>query len=203
MKFGNLARVAGIVVLAAGLSGCMDVDMNVEVLSESTARATTKMTMDRAIYEMSQMQDEQDSSGGFCEEEGGEITLREDEVDCLTVVEGDFETVLEQGADSDEPQPTITAIGNGQVRVTFPTAGLKEEITAGTGGEEEEQMMQMMQSMFAGHAIQLSVSGGEIVDTNMERADDGQSASLTVPFEALLAGTVELPDESYAVVQVD
>jgi hypothetical protein len=62
-------------------------------------------------------------------------------------------------------------------------------------------MRAMMASIFEGHTLNLSVSGGTIVDTNMETAADGQSASYELSFTELFSSDLDLPAEIYAVVQ--
>jgi hypothetical protein len=95
----------------------------------------------------------------------------------------------------------IEAIGNGQVRVAFPTADLTESLSEEIDPAQDAQMRAMMASIFEGHTLNLSVSGGTIVDTNMETAADGQSASYELSFTELFSSDLDLPAEIYAVVQ--
>jgi hypothetical protein len=191
MHIGTLARLAGIGTLAGMLAACVDVEMVIDVLDQDHGRGTMTMTVDKPTYEM--MTSQGDSSD-FCAD--GEIVENEDNVQCVQVEEGSFADLL-FSEDSDEPQPQVTAEGGGRVRVSFPTS----TITEGMGADSDPQSQAMMAAMFEGNTLTLTVTGGPIVDTNMELAPDGQSASLTVLFTDLFNGTVELPDISYAVVQ--
>lgn len=191
MHIGTLTRIAGIVVMASTLAACVDVEMVIEVLDQDNGRGTMTMTVDKATYDM--MTSQGDSSD-FCAD--GEIIEGKASVQCVQVEEGSFSELL-FSEDSEEPQPTVTSEGGGRVRVSFPTS----TITEGMGADEDPQSQAMMAAMFEGNTLTLTVTGGPIVDTNMELSDDGQSASLTVLFTDLFNGTVELPEFSYAVVQ--
>ena len=67
---------------------------------------------------------------------------------------------------------------------------------------DDPQAKEMMMQMFKGHAMTLRVSGGKIVDTNMTIAADGMSAELVIPLEDLITGKANIPDETYAIVQL-
>lgn len=194
MQIPVVARLAGIVTVLAGLSACVDVQMDINVLSGTTARGTMTMTIDKSMYAMVNAQDGQSD---FCAE--GQIIEEETVVNCVDVKEGPFDELqFGDNPNPDEPQVTIVAQDGGRVRVTFPTSSIRDQM-----GEDmsDPQAQAMMTAMFEGHSMVLRVSGGPIVDTNMELAPDGQSASLTIPFTDLFGGTVELPDEAFAVVQ--
>ncbi len=191
MLIGNLARLAGIGALAGTLAACVDVEMVIDVLDQDHGRGTMTMTVDKSTYDMMTAQGDDND---FCSE--GEIIEAEATVQCVQVEEGSFSELL-FSEDSDEPQPTVTSEGGGRVRVSFPTS----TITEGMGADNDPQTQAMMAAMFEGNTLTLTVTGGPIVDTNMDLAPDGQSASLTVLFTDLFNGAVELPEFSYAVVQ--
>jgi hypothetical protein len=193
MKTAVFARLAGTLALTLGLGACVDVNMDLEVLSQDTARGTMAVSMDASMYAMFAAQGSQSE---FCAE--GTITQTETKVTCTDVREGSFDELVFD-AESDQPQPTITAIGGGQVRVSFPTASLRTEMGSGMG--DDPQAKAMMAAMFEGHSMVLTVSGGRIVDTNMQLAPDGNSATLTLSFIELINGTADIADETYAVVQ--
>ncbi|WP_404400761.1 hypothetical protein [Pelagibacterium halotolerans] len=196
MNFAPIARLGGAVVVTLGLAACMDVSMDLDILSETEGRATMTTSVSNDVYTMIEQQAEE---GGdeFCPD--GEVIAGDTTTDCVVTSEGTF-AELDLGNEEDGG-PEITAIGNGQVRVSLPTGELNEEISQGMGEEEDPEMMAMVAAMFEGHYITFNVSGGEIVDTNMDRAEDGMSASYQIPFADLMQGTLELPDELYAVVQ--
>lgn len=194
MTFAPIARLVGTSVLVLSLAGCMDVAMTVDIQSETEAEATVVTSMQADMVELMNAQ-AAETGEEFCAD--GEIVERGDIIDCVVVQSGPFAELDFEAEDGQGP--LIEAIGNGQVRVSFPTGDITESVAESMGGEQDPQMMAMITQMFEGHSITLSVSGGEIVDTNMEV--EGQTASFELPFTALFEGSIDLPDELYAVVQ--
>lgn len=195
MKTTIFARLGGAVALTLSLAACMDVSMSIDVLSETEAQATMVTAMSPDMYAMVQAQ-AADGEDEFCPE--GETVETATAVECVITERGLFG---ELNLESEDGGPTIEAIGNGRVRVSFPTGELAAAVSAESGAEQDPQMMAMMTQMFDGHFITLSVTGGEIVETNMERAEDGVTARHQIPFAALMTGDLDLPEELFAVVQ--
>ncbi len=196
MNISTLTRAAGAGGLTLMLAACMDVSMSVDVTSQTEAEATMVTTMERDMYELMMAQaTEQDEE--FCAE--GELVETADAVECTIVQSGPFAELSALGEEGEEP--VIEAIGNGQVRVAFPTADLTESLSEEIDPAQDAQMRAMMASIFEGHTLNLSVSGGTIVDTNMETAADGQSATYELSFTELFSSDLDLPAEIYAVVQ--
>lgn len=191
-----LVRLSGVAALALSLAACMDISMEVEVLSQTEAKGTMATTVGADIYQMLAAQQTEADDDGFCDE--GELVETPETVSCVVTSSGPFDE-FEMGDDGESP--TIEAIGGGQVRVSFPLGGLADEIGEGLGAGEDPETLAMMASMFEGAQIAMTVSGGPILDTNMELAADGSSASLTILFTELLTGDIDLPEEAYAVVQ--
>lgn len=191
-----LVRLSGAAALALSLAACMDISMEVEVLSQTEAKGTMATTVGADIYQMLAAQQTETDDDGFCDE--GELVETPETVSCVVTSSGPFDE-FEMGDDGESP--TIEAIGGGQVRVSFPLGGLADEIGEGLGAGEDPETLAMMASMFEGAQIAMTVSGGPILDTNMELAADGSSASLTILFTELLTGDIDLPEEAYAVVQ--
>ncbi|MFD1253774.1 hypothetical protein DEVEQU_00512 [Devosia equisanguinis] len=192
--FGKLASVAAI---ALGVSACVDVNIDVAVTSTTTARATMTQVMTADLYAMVKMGEEsgESSEAGFCDE--GTLTENADgTATCTMVEEGPFAS-LDMG--SGEGGMSFTDIGNGLVRVALPTVAMKKEL--GADEEMDEETKQMVLAFFEGHSITLTISGAEVTDTNMTRAADGKSASQVIPMLDLINGTVDLPDELFAVVR--
>ncbi len=194
MLFPSLARLAGTVLIVGGLAACVDITMEVQVLDETNARGMTTISMDREFYDMSQQQ----GGGDFCDDDGT-FTLTDEAAICVSTKEGTYAELLE-GADQGEPIPTIVNVGPGLVRVTYPTASLAEEFSEDTSDPES---LAMMQQFFEGKNLTMKVSGGEIVESNMEIAEDGMSAAIVIPLLGMMTGEVELPDESFAVVKLN
>lgn len=191
-----LVRLSGAAALALSLAACMDISMEVEVLSQTEAKGTMATTVGADIYQMLAAQQTETDDDGFCDE--GELVETPETVSCVVTSSGPFDE-FEMGDDGESP--TIEAIGGGQVRVSFPLGGLADEIGEGLGAGEDPETLAMMASMFEGAQIAMTISGGPILDTNMELAADGNSASLTILFTELLTGDIDLPEEAYAVVQ--
>lgn len=195
MNLQVLGRLAGALALTVGLAGCIDMTMDVEVLSETEARATTTSTMGADFYAMAKAGAAGEDTEGFCEEEGSDLTENADgSATCVLTVEGPFAD-LGLGEDN---SASFTVVGPGLVRVAFKTEDMKTEL----GTEEQDaQTKAMMQSFFEGHAITLRIGGREVTDTNMTLAGDRKSAETVIPFLELINGTLALPDELYAVVR--
>lgn len=199
MEFASFGRIAGVLALTAGLAGCMDITMEIDVLNETTARATTTSVMGADFYAMAKAgMASSDDAEGFCEEDGAELTENADgSATCVMTVEGAFDDLnLDEGEDG----VTFTAVSPGVVRVAFETADMKNEIGAGA---EDEETQAMMQAFFEGHAITIRVRGEDIIETNMTEVDGGRAAEQVIPFLDLLSGTVDLPEELFAVVRTN
>lgn len=192
-------KIATIAIASLGLTACIDANIEVAVLGENLGEARTTISMDTQFYEIGKAQN---GSDDFCGEDEGVFEANDTVVTCTTILSGDFAALMEEVGENDGPEPTITLVSPGLVRVTFPTGSLAEEIGAGDFVDDEETK-QMVLGMFEGRAITLVVSGGAIVDTNMTVSADGQSASIVIPFTQLILGTLDLPDESFAVVQLN
>jgi len=196
-------KLAGALALTIVLAGCIDAKVEVDVTSETTAKAIVTQTMSAEVYPMikasqaEQDDKDADASADFCSE--GTLTENADGgATCTIEKEGSFADLVfdEEG---EEQGMKFSSAGPGLVRVAFPTS----EITKDLGKEDEmdEQTKAMMTQMFEGHAFTLKISGGEITDTNMTLADDKQSAEKVIPFLDIINGTVELPEELYAIVK--
>ena len=200
MTLQNLSKLAAGLALTAGLAGCVDATVDVDVLSETTARATMTQVMGSEFYSMvKQAQEADQTEQDFCEE--GELTESGDgSATCVVAHEGTFDE-LELGEEGDEDAVRFTSEGPGLVRVAFPTAGMTDEVT--DGEELDAQSRAMLEGFFEGHNITLNISGNEIVESNMTVSDDHRSAEIVIPFVELINGEAELPEELYAIVKVN
>jgi hypothetical protein len=198
MIFQNFGRIAGVVLLGAGLTGCIDITMDIEVLSETTARATTTSVMGADFYPMAKasMAAEEGGADGFCQDEGSVLTENADgSATCVLTAEGPFADLeITEGDDGAK----FEVVGPNLMRVSFNTEEIKGEVGA---AEQDEETKKMMQTFFQGHAITMRVSGKEVTDTNMTRTSDGRSAEIVIPFTDLINGTLDLPEELYATVR--
>lgn len=203
-----IGKLAGVLALTVGLAGCIDATVEIEVQSETNARATMTQVMGADIYSMVKMGAAQategaeatESSEDFCA--GGDLTEGSDgSATCIMSSEGAFAD-LNFGEGQDNETAVFTSAGAGLVRVAFPTEEMKGELGAGDEAMDEETKA-MMQAFFEGRAITLKVRGGEIVESNMTIAGDKQSAEIVIPFLDLINGTAELPAELFAVVKVN
>lgn len=197
MHMTLIGKLAATAALAVGLSGCIDVNVDVAVTSTTTARATMTQVMAADMYAMVKMGAENAEPGeaGFCDE--GTLTEASDGgATCVIVEEGPFAD-LDLG--QDEGGMTFTEAGPGLVRVALPTADMTAEL--GVDETMDAETRQMVDAFFTGRNLTVSVSGAEVVDTNMTVSDDGKAASQVIPLLDLINGTVELPDELFAVVR--
>jgi hypothetical protein len=216
VNFSILGRLAGVLCVTAGLAGCMDVNADIEVLSESTGKITTSMTIGGDFYPMIKEMaaaggtEGASKSEGFCEKAGEKLTENADgSATCVTVKEGDFATITagEDGNPSEDAQ--FMVVNPGVIRVVFKTSEMKSEVAKGAGGgsgassAEEAQALAMIKPYFEGKKVTITVKGKKIVETNMTLAGDNKSASLAIPFNDLLEGKADVPEELYAVVDTN
>jgi hypothetical protein len=199
MTLKLIGRLAGALALTVGLAGCMDITMDVEILSETNGKATTTSVMGADFYAMAKAgmsQSAEGSSDGFCQEEGATLTENADgSATCVLIVEGSFSDLI-KGDDGVK----FEVVSPGVVKASFSTADMKSEL--GTE-EQDEETKAMMQAFFEGHSITLRISGKEVLDTNMTLSADKKSAETVIPFLDLINGTVDLPPELYATVRTN
>jgi hypothetical protein len=230
MKLNVIGRLAGALILAGGLAGCMDITMELEVLSDTTGKITTTSTVGADMYPMlkggldGMMGGEAgaaagdataEASGGFdfCDEaEGGVLTENADgSATCVETTEGELATLI-----ADNESAKVEVVGPGLVKFTFSTTDMQEELNSTTedpnapppadAAEQaamEAQAKAMMAAFFAGKNITLRVKGNEIVETNMTKSADGKSAEVVIPFTDLLNGTTTLPPEYTVTVKTN
>lgn len=196
-KFGKFTAA---LLLGAALTGCIDADVDVALTSETTARATMTQVMGAEFYSMVVMGAQQAGEDASAEDEfcaEGELTEGADgSATCVIVEEGRFAD-LTMG--NDEQAIVFAAAGPGLVRISLPTAEMKAEL--GADEEMDAETRQMVEAFFTGHAVTVRFSGAEITETNMTLSSDKRSAEQVIPFLDLINGTIELPDELYAVVR--
>ncbi len=196
MNFTPIGKIAGVLALTVGLAGCVDMTQDILITSGTTAMATATTTMSADIYPMIKAGAAGDDAEPFCAEEGSTLTENEDgSATCVMVSEGAFDE-LKFDEDDSSSKPTFTTNPDGSVRVAVKTEGLIGDL----GSDQDEQTKAMMQQMFEGHYLTLRFGGSEIIETNMDDVGDGY-AEKKMPFLDLINGTIELPDELYAVVR--
>lgn len=195
MKRVQFFKVAAALLVATGLAGCFDVKLDVAVLDDDKASVTISTTVPKEMIDLAEI-DAGDSE--FCKPED-ELIEGEADYTCIETKEGTFAEIFEAG-DSEEPQPTIETVGPRQFKVSFPAGSLKEDLSGQTGDDAEA--LAMMKEMFAGHAITIRVSGGQIIDTNMTKNAAGDAAELVIAFLDIIEGKADIPDQAYAVVQL-
>ncbi|WP_297102922.1 hypothetical protein [uncultured Devosia sp.] len=192
--FGKLATA---VLLAAGLTGCIDVTVDVAITSATTAKATMTQVMGADVYSMVKMSAEsgEDDADSFCAE--GTLTENADgSATCTIVEEGNFAD-LDLG--QNEGGMSFSEAGPGLVRVALPTADMQAEL--GAEDDMDEQTRQMVEAFFEGRTMTIAVSGAEIVDTNMTLSADKTRAEQVIDMLDLINGAADLPDELFAVVR--
>lgn len=191
----TLGRIAGILALTIGLAGCVDVAMDIEVLSDTQGKATTVATMRAEFYAMAKADQ---SAEGFCKEAGATLTENADgSATCVLVVEGAFADLkLDDGGDGAQ----FAVVSPGLVKVSVNTGA----VTGKLGLEnQDEETKQMLRSFFDGHSITIRIKGREITDTNLTLSADRTSAEIVIPFLDLINSTLALPAELYAIIKTN
>jgi hypothetical protein len=199
MTLHIIGRLAGVLALTVGLAGCIDVSMDIKVKSPTEAKATMTQTIGAQFYPMIKASAKDKDAGGdsFCAgEDKGTLTENADgSATCVMTSSGAFDE-LKYDEDDSSSKPTFTANPDGTVRVAVETKGMIGDL----GAEQDEQTKAMMQQMFEGHFLPLRFGGAEVVETNMDDVGDGY-AEKKMAFLDLINGTMELPEELYAVVR--
>ena len=210
MNFRILGRLAGVLAVTAGLAGCMDVEAEIEVLSATTGKATTSMTIGADFYPMIKQMSEAGGEGvksePFCAKDGEELTENEDgSATCVTTKEGELATLTEGEDGGPSEDASFTEVSPGVIRVAFKTSDMKSQVAEGAGGgsADDAQAMAMIKPYFEGHTISITIKGKKITETNMTASDDGTSATTEIPFNDLLDGKANVPDELYAIVDTN
>lgn len=198
MSLKFLSRLAGVLAITAGLAGCMDVTMDIEIQTETTGKATTTSVMGADFYAMAKSGD-QSKEDGFCKEVGATLTENTDgSATCVLIVEGPFDKL--NSADGKDDGAKFEVVSPGVVKASFTTADMKGEL----GTEEQDaETKKMMEAFFEGHTITIRLRGKEIVESNMTVSADKTSAEVVIPFLDLINGTVDLPAELFAVVKTN
>ena len=197
MSVKLFGKLAASVLLAAGLAGCIDVNVEVAITSPSTAKATMTQTMGADIYSMVKMSAESGEmeDDSFCAE--GELTENSDgSATCTITEEGKFAD-LDLG--QNEGGMTFTEAGPGLVRVTLPMADMQADL--GAEDNMDEQTRQMVEAFFEGRTMTIAISGAEIVESNMSVSADKTRAEQVIDMLDLINGAADLPDELFAVVR--
>ncbi|MBJ6987178.1 MULTISPECIES: hypothetical protein [unclassified Devosia] len=206
MTSNIVGKFAAVLLLGAGLAGCMDADVEVSFMDSETAHVMTTTTMGADFYGMIKAAeaeapaDGDDAMGEFSESFCAEGDLTENADGSAVCVEMMHGTLDELNAQNEEEGGIhFAAQDDGTVRVSMPMSALNAQL----GAEEEmdADTKAMMVAMFEGHAITFTIIGEEILDTNMTVSDDKTSVSLELEFAKLLAGDTEFPKEYYALVR--
>ncbi|MEQ1769338.1 MAG: hypothetical protein ABL879_05815 [Devosia sp.] len=196
MKFTTIGKIAGTLALTLSLAACIDMTQDIKVTSATTATATVTTTMGAEIYPMLKAGAAGDDAKPFCKADGETLTENADgSATCVAVSDGAFAD-LKFDDDNGSSKPTFTANPDGTVRVSIKTAGMVGDL----GKESDPQAKAMIEQMFKDRYLTLRFGGSSIVDTNMDDAGGGY-AEKKMAFLELINGTIELPEELYAVVQ--
>jgi hypothetical protein len=205
MKTKIIGRIVGAVALTLALAGCVDLTSEVDVESDTNAKATTITTMGAEFYPMIKAMKDQGNSGSsdsdFCVSEGAQLVENADgSATCTEVAEGTFDSIV--GSSSALEDSTFTVVSPGVVRVSFKTEGMASDITDGQD-PNDAQAMAMLKAYFEGHNATIRIKGKKITDTNLTANGDGTAAEVVIPFTSLFDGTANLPAEYYAVVDTN
>lgn len=197
MHLNWIGKITVGLLLAGGLAGCVDVDVDIAVTGSDTARTTLTQTMDADFYAMVKMSadEAEGASEGFCDE--GTLTETSDGgAVCVVSQEGDFASL---DVTKEDGGVTFESAGPGLVRVTLPTKDMQAEV--GADEDMDAETRQMVEAFFAGRTLTIKVAGAEVVETNMTISADKSFASQEIMMLDLINGAANLPEELFAVVR--
>ena len=196
MKFATVAKIAGALALTMSLAACVDMTQDIKVTSTTTADLIVTTVMSKDIYPMIKAGATGEDAEPFCKEEGSTLTENADgSATCVMTSSGAFDE-LKYDQDDSSSKPTFTANPDGTVRVAVETKGMIGDL----GAEQDEQTKAMLQQLFQDRYLTLRFGGGAVVETNMDDVGGGY-AEKKMPFLDLINGTIELPEELYAVIR--
>ena len=196
MNFTPIGKFAGVLMLAIGLAGCVDMTQDILVTSSTTAKLTVTTTMSADIYPMIKAGAAGEDAEPFCQEDGSSLTENSDgSATCVMTSEGSFDE-LKYDEDDTSSKPTFTTNPDGTVRIAVETKGMIGDL----GAEQDEQTKAMLQQLFQDRYLTLRFGGGAVVESNMDDVGNGY-AEKKMPFLDLINGTIELPEELYAVIR--
>lgn len=212
MSFKLLSRLAGVLALTIGLAGCIDVEMDIEIKSDTTAKGVMTMAItaeaQAAVDAMLKGLAEQMGADPKDMMAGQSLSLKDNCEDgvgsetpdggskCVVEKEGTFAELAELG---DGGGPKFETLADGKVKVTLPV----EDINASgnEAGMGEMVADPSMEALFTNHFITFRVRGLEIVESNMEISADKKSAEFKIPTIEMMRGKVELEEDLYAIVR--
>lgn len=195
---GSIVGPALATMLALGLAGCVDADIDITLTGPTTAVAVTTQSLNadyRVLDRMNTARSANDPRRGasFCAT--GALT---DTVDggatCVLVETGRFPTLT---LGSPESLLVFTRIAPDKVRIALALSDLRDALLHAGAPQTEA----VLSAMFAGHSLTLGFAGGAVVSTNMTLSPDGRAARQIVPLHDILAAPGTLPEEYYAIVE--
>ena len=163
----KLFKIFGAFVLANSLAGCFSLDIEATVNEDKSLSGTEVQY--GSIESLEQLRTYQDD---FCSD--GELEITNTEFKCIKP----FGSMLE----SDEE---ITFDG-GIVTMTFPLRSGK----ADDMDEQSKQMQPIIAASFAGQFVNLRITAKEILETNGIISEDGKTASIRIPLDAMIMDTL-------------
>jgi hypothetical protein len=208
MILKSIGQLAGALALTVGLAGCFDVSMDLEVLTETTGKATTTIAVGADTYPMlkafaSMPQEGADASApppamDFCNKPGETLTENADgSATCVMISEGTFDQI--KTGEGDE-SAKFEVVSPGVVKVSLSTKEMQGELGQQA---QDEQSKAMMQGFFAGKNFTVRIKGKEITESSMTISADKTSAEIVIPFLDLINGTATLPAEITATVKTN
>jgi hypothetical protein len=201
MKLGWAKRTGGLVAVVLALSGCVDVKLDVAVKDGDKVTGTMVQVMDADTYTMVKAGTTGHKGGrSFCMETGAVLARTGDGGATCTIVRDGTWSDLSFNGDRHQQTVSIAPDGDGLVRVAFPVSEMVNALA--NKKQLDEQARSMLVAMFQGHTLTLTVSGGTVVETNMDVEAGSRSAEKKIDFLDLLNGAATLPQEYYAVVRV-
>ncbi|RMF71624.1 MAG: hypothetical protein D6740_06505 [Alphaproteobacteria bacterium] len=192
-----MARPVRLLVLVPVLllSGCFDVDVELTFTRDEQVQLRSEVRMPKSLF-LLMMDDEDSDLGKLCE--GGSAVIKADTVSCVQEKTAPLSEALagrlfaDEGADS-QMHIRVEKAGDGVVRVLVDIAALLAEAGQEAGNEGDRSLAALM---VAGHGITFRIAGEKIIESNGRIAQDGRSASFTLPLSALVdpAARKSLPE---------
>lgn len=178
------------------LAACFDASIDIAFVDNENAEMNAVMTMGPEMYAMMAQSGEDPCEDGVGEVKAdGSYVCTISETDTIDNLIAEMNTPSDPAA-ADSPTNgmadgySIERVGDDMVKVSFD---LSEMLSDSKPDEDLGEMEAMLRASFMGHAVTMSVSGAEVVETNGTLSDDGKTATFVIPLEKMLDKEPDLP----------
>lgn len=180
--------------LVAFLMGCVQAEIDIEILSAQEGRTTTTIRLPRNVWDVIA------KSGGhesrFCD--FGKLELNETEAVCKFVEQGAIADLSIGQPFFDNPVSVTTRDGE-TFRISVPVKCMMG-IAPDEFRDDNPNKQAIVTELFKDSSLSIKISGTEIIDTSMNLSTDQMSARLTMSVVEIMLESRDLPEEFFVII---